>query len=252
MISWILRDCEDPPCLGSSQKFQYSLRKKVKRPHAQGMGLETMKQKLSIASYALLHALAILTGSVILGLHTRVLYYRFIPKIQSFNEAYSGAMIRKNYDLLIDYLNPFYRGDLVLHELPMSPQGAFHFYEVKVIFDLVYGLFLVTFLLSLFFYFRNKKRKTLGYLKGAAALTFILPVLLSIPFLLDFSRAFVVFHELAFSNDYWIFDPRIDPVIKILPEWFFMYAAFLILVYMILFALGTYYLGKKQTKKFTS
>jgi integral membrane protein (TIGR01906 family) len=65
----------------------------------------------------------------------------------------------------------------------------------------------------------------------------------------NFSRAFVVFHEIAFSNDYWIFDPRIDPVIRILPEWFFMYAAFLILLYMVLLALLTLLLGKTFGKK---
>lgn len=193
--------------------------------------------------YALVNALMILSGSVILGLNIRLLYYFNIPKIQAMNEDYGGGLIRRNYDLLIDYLNPFYRGKLELEGLAMSPQGEFHFYEVKVIFDLVYILFLVTLILSLVIYIRQRKEKDLSYLKKAAILTFIIPILLGIPFIIDFSKAFVVFHEIAFSNDYWIFDPRIDPVIKILPEWFFMYAAFLILTLMMIFAAVLYAMG---------
>ncbi len=206
-------------------------------------------QKFKDYLYALINSLMIISGSVILGLNIRLLYYFNIPKIQAMNEEYSGGLIRSNYDILIDYLNPFYRGKLQLDGLAMSSQGEFHFYEVKVIFDLVYILFAVTLVLSLIIYFRQRKEREFGYMKKAAVLTFIIPVILGIPFIVDFSRAFVIFHEIAFSNDYWIFDPRIDPVIKILPEWFFMYAAFLILILMLLFAVLFYSIGSRSMKK---
>ena len=206
-------------------------------------------KKFKAALYALIHAIAVLTGSVLLGLNTRILYYLNIPKIQAQNGDYDYALIKSNYDILIDYLNPFYRGKLQLNGLPMSSQGEFHFYEVKVIFDLVWILFAVSLILSIFLFIQRKRENQLGYLKGAAAFTFTLPILLGIPFVVNFSRAFVVFHEIAFSNDYWIFDPRIDPVIRILPEWFFMYAAFLILLYMVLLALLSLLLGKTFGKK---
>jgi integral membrane protein (TIGR01906 family) len=200
-------------------------------------------------AYAIINALMIISGSVLLGLNLRFLYYYNIPRIQAMNPEYSGRLIKSNYDILIDYLNPFYRGNLKLDGLAMSPQGAFHFYEVKVIFDLIFILFAVTLLLSLFIFIRKRKEKDLRYMKYTALLTFLIPVILGIPFVLDFSKSFVVFHEIAFSNDYWIFDPRIDPVIKILPEWFFMYAAFLILVLMALVAILFFLAGKYGTGK---
>ena len=205
--------------------------------------------KVKEIAYAIINALMIISGSVLLGLNLRFLYYYNIPRIQAMNPEYSGKLIKSNYDILIDYLNPFYRGDLALDGLAMSPQGAFHFYEVKVIFDLVFILFAVTFLLSLFIFIRKRKEKDLRYMKYTALLTFLIPVMLGIPFVLDFSKSFVVFHEIAFSNDYWIFDPRIDPVIRILPEWFFMYAAFLILVLMALVAILFFLAGKYGTGK---
>lgn len=205
--------------------------------------------KVKEIAYAIINALMIISGSVLLGLNLRFLYYYNIPRIQSMNPEYSGKLIKSNYDILIDYLNPFYRGKLKLDGLAMSPQGAFHFYEVKVIFDLIFILFAFTLLLSLFIFIRKRKEKDLRYMKYTALLTFLIPVILGIPFVLDFSKSFVVFHEIAFSNDYWIFDPRIDPVIKILPEWFFMYAAFLILVLMALVAILFFLAGKYGTGK---
>jgi len=198
--------------------------------------------------YAIINAFMIISGSVLLGLNLRFLYYYNIPKIQALNEKYSGSLIKSNYDILIDYLNPFYRGELRLDGLAMSPQGEFHFHEVKVIFDLVFILFLVMFFLSILIFIRKRKEKDYRYMKYTAVLTFIIPVILGIPFLIDFSRSFVIFHEIAFSNDYWIFDPRIDPVIRILPEWFFMQSAFLILILMAFAAILFFLVGRRGTR----
>jgi integral membrane protein (TIGR01906 family) len=40
--------------------------------------------------------------------------------------------------------------------------------------------------------------------------------------LVDFSQAFVRFHELAFSNDLWMLDPRTDYLIRLYPEGFWL------------------------------
>jgi integral membrane protein (TIGR01906 family) len=40
--------------------------------------------------------------------------------------------------------------------------------------------------------------------------------------LIDFSQAFVRFHELAFSNDLWMLDPRTDYLIMLFPEGFWL------------------------------
>lgn len=206
-------------------------------------------QKLKNTAYGLISSLFIISAAVILGLNFRPLYYMNIPRIQMLNENYSGSLIKNNYDILIDYLNPFYNGKLVLDRLPMSTFGEFHFYEVKLIFNLVYILMFMTFLLGLIIFYVQYKKRDFKYLKLASIMTFVIPVILGIPFILDFNKAFVAFHEIAFSNDYWLFDPRIDPVINILPEWFFMYAAFLILIIMIIFAAIAFFTGKFLKKK---
>ena len=39
--------------------------------------------------------------------------------------------------------------------------------------------------------------------------------------LVGFSRVFIAFHHLAFSNDLWLLDPATDAMIRMLPEEFF-------------------------------
>lgn len=199
--------------------------------------------------FALISSLCIISFSVILGLNFRPLYYMNVLKIQAQNVNLSAEVIRNNYNILINYLNPFYNGKLKLDSLVMSTFGEFHFYEVKQLFNLFYILFTVAFFLGIIIFIVSLRKKELSYLKSTALLTFLIPITLGIPFIVDFDWSFVAFHEIAFSNDYWLFDPKIDPVINILPQWFFMEAAFLILIFMIVFAILSYLVGKSDEKK---
>ena len=61
-----------------------------------------------------------------------------------------------------------------------------------------------------------------------AAVACGLPVVLGILVALFWDKVFVVFHELFFNNDFWIFDYRTDPIILLLPDEFFMHCALLI------------------------
>ena len=49
--------------------------------------------------------------------------------------------------------------------------------------------------------------------------------------LLFFDQAFVAFHRLLFDNELWLFDPRLDPVIWILPQSYFLGLTALILAF---------------------
>lgn len=72
----------------------------------------------------------------------------------------------------------------------------------------------------------------------------------------DFTRYFIYFHEIFFTNDLWILDPSTDLLIQMLPEPFFIniaikigfsfikYVAFGQIIGYILFRKGTYGIGK--------
>ena len=52
-------------------------------------------------------------------------------------------------------------------------------------------------------------------------LVWLIMALFALWVVLDFNRAFVYFHELFFTNDLWILDPKTDWMIRLLPENFF-------------------------------
>lgn len=58
------------------------------------------------------------------------------------------------------------------------------------------------------------RRKEYRYLKLTSILAVALPAVLGLLVALNWDWAFVTFHHIAFDNDYWIFDPFTDPVIK--------------------------------------
>lgn len=55
----------------------------------------------------------------------------------------------------------------------------------------------------------------------------------------NFNRCFIIFHEIFFDNDLWIFDPETDYMIRMLPEGFFYDMAMRIGLIFILFLLAT-------------
>lgn len=55
-----------------------------------------------------------------------------------------------------------------------------------------------------------------------APLFLVIAALLSLIIASDFSRYFVLFHHLFFTNDLWILDPAVDMLVNIVPEPFFM------------------------------
>lgn len=65
-----------------------------------------------------------------------------------------------------------------------------------------------------------KKILPKGY-QTALAVTFGLSFLLGIACAVDFSRVFVLFHQIFFDNDMWLFDPAEDYMIRMLPEGLF-------------------------------
>lgn len=68
-----------------------------------------------------------------------------------------------------------------------------------------------------------------GYLR-ACAIVLGLALLLALLAATDFTKYFTIFHEIFFSNDLWLLDPRTDNLINLLPEAFFMDTALRILL----------------------
>ncbi|EET62352.1 hypothetical protein BRYFOR_05385 [Marvinbryantia formatexigens DSM 14469] len=176
--------------------------------------------------------LFLISAAVYLTLACRPLYYFDIQYLEIAEESgYSEAEIRENYDVLIDYNLSPRQDKLEFPTLPMSREGEIHFREVKAIFQLFLWALVVSIpvlIIAGIWFYRNKWEPV--FLKWAGMLTPLFILLVGLLIAADWDRAFVLFHELVFRNDYWLFDPATDPVITILPDTYFLHCAVLILV----------------------
>lgn len=154
--------------------------------------------------------------------------------------------IKANYANLSHYLWLFHRAPLELPNFAMSLEGAIHFADVKRIVDMMQIIWIGTGIYGIYHYLKSRD---FLLLKNVAMLLVVVPSSLGFLAACNFSQAFIFFHHLLFSNDYWIFDYRTDPVILILPEEFFMHC-FFVIVAIVLFISGLLYsYYKSQLKK---
>lgn len=173
------------------------------------------------------------------------------------SHALTERTIQKNYEGLIRYCLDPGHNTLAFRGLTQSRPALTHFAEVKVIFQIILWTGLACLLLSFIVGVRAYKKRDLRFLSWTFRLSLTLPFLLSLPLVFFFDRAFVLFHRLAFSNDYWIFDPATDPIINYLPETFFQNMVFLIVGIWILLLLVLRfgiqpYLKRKLQRKHSS
>ena len=128
--------------------------------------------------------------------------------------------IKKNYDYMIDYNLDKDNKEFELPSIKFSENGKIHFEEVRNIFQIL--------------------NKNIEFLKTTSKALIVIPLILMLPIVVNFEGSFVLFHKIMFNNDYWIFDPNLDPVINILPEEFFFHAGLMILILIIIASLTNY------------
>ncbi len=182
----------------------------------------------------IIFTLAFLSIGVIAAVNFRFIYYLDVELLDiPRTSGYSKEVIIENYNALIDYNSPFYKGDLAFPSLPSSPHGIIHFEEVKNIFVSFYYIgFVSVAALAGIIYYKNK-HKDYRYLKVSAVTVLVVPIIAAIGVVLNFDATFVLFHKIFFRNDYWLFDPATDPVINILPDTFFLHCLIVIIVFIV-------------------
>ena len=197
--------------------------------------------KLLCALIAILTALALLTAAIAAPILCRPFYYAHIGPLGL--EARTGLTreeIKTAFNEMLDYClgaEEFSTG-----VLRWSESGKAHFTDVRGLFLLdlrvlaVSAAALAVTLLAAWKTGRTPARplgRGPAFWAGAglAAVFLIVGTLAA----LDFDRAFVLFHALFFpGKDNWLFDPRTDRIITILPQEFFRNCAILILALLVL------------------
>ena len=208
-----------------------------------------MKKILNII-FSVCFSILIIIGVIKFTVGFKQLYYYDIGKLNIPELSnLSEEEIRLNYDYLIDYNLSKDEADFEMPTIKSSPQGKVHFEEVRDIFQNLNKLFNLCFIVSIIGLFINIKNKQIDFLNTTWKALISIPIFLALPIIINFEDSFVIFHKLMFSNDYWIFDPTIDPVITMLPEQFFFHAGLMIIVLTLLSSVLIYSMYRLLRKK---
>lgn len=159
----------------------------------------------------------------------------------------SFEKIMDNYYILLKYLHFPWIDTLSLPDFAVSNSGAFHFYEVKQLFYLNYGLLILSTIGSAFYFHHLKQVAGFWRLRQTFKIAVFIPFIVLLIIAIDFDWLFVKFHEIAFDNDAWLFNPTTDPIINVLTQEFFMYSfiwAFILLELSLVF--GYIYFKRKS------
>ena len=208
-----------------------------------------MKKILNVI-FSICFSIFIITTAINCTVSFKQLYYYDIDKLNIPKLSnLSKEEIKLNYDYLIEYNLSKNVDEFEMPTIKSSNQGKIHFEEVRYIFqnvNKISKICLIISLIGIIIAIKNKDIKILNYTSKALI---IIPLVLAIPMIINFEDTFVIFHKLMFSNDYWIFDPRLDPVINILPEEFFFHAGIMILGIVLLASIILYMTYKFISKK---
>ncbi|MCC0663636.1 TIGR01906 family membrane protein [Clostridioides sp. ZZV15-6597] len=189
-----------------------------------------MKKFLNII-FSVCISIVIIVSAINFTVGFKQLYYFDIDYLNiSELSGLSKDNIKLNYDYLIDYNLSKDVSEFKLPTLESSPEGKIHFEEVRNIFQNINKLSKLLMIISLIGIILSVKNKNIKLLKTTSMTLIIMPVVLALPILLNFEKSFIIFHKLLFRNDYWIFNPDLDPVINMLPEEFFFHAGLMILI----------------------
>lgn len=186
--------------------------------------------------FGLIVTLFVLSLSISLPLFIRQFYYWHIDLyniveitgvskenlIFSFNELMDSLM----------FFKPFSEG-----VFPFSEEGKSHFLDCQVLFVLDYVVLIISFVLLVIYLIALRKNKNLIYRPFNMSISVIM---LFIPLLLigalgtyaliDLNGAYAFFHKIFFpGKSNWVFDVYKDPIIKALPQEFFINCGILIL-----------------------
>ena len=134
----------------------------------------------------------------------------------------SHEQLMENYNVLISYLvNPAIEA-LEMPCFSSSENGLFHFEEVKFLFLMCFVVAIVGVIASVITILWIHKQKLQPWMGRWFIIAIAFPLILLFLIVVAFDQVFLLFHQILFRNDLWLFSPVTDPVITVLPESLFM------------------------------
>lgn len=195
-----------------------------------------MKNKCFTALFGAAIFFLIITFSIALPIYCRFFYYLQIEPLDlPGSTGYDYQTIKAAYDEVLNYLT-LPNAEFGTGVFKYTESGKAHFVDCKALFTLNAVVLAISFATALTLFILDKK-KVIILLRPfkmhvsfiSATAIFIIFALLASIIAMDFDAAFTAFHHVFFpGKDNWLFDPRYDQILNVLPEEFFMNCAILI------------------------
>lgn len=199
--------------------------------------------------YQTMTLLWVITFCIAFTINFRPLYWWFVEHEQLASLLdLSSVTLKQIYQTLLAYLNYPWISKLTL-DISISYDAMRHFEDVKRLFLINYSLLFITTVPTWYYLTNLIKQKKVWILRQKIVLCLYVLSVILVCLVLDFERFFVFFHKLLFTEQNWIFDPQIDPIILVLPSDFFLACFVLFIVFFVGILLFFLYLGKKQLKQ---
>ena len=169
-------------------------------------------------------------------------YYYLNISILNLEEetGYSYEVIKEAYDDVMDYL--VFNSEFKTGQLRYSEEGKSHFEDCKKLFTFDFiCLFISSSYLIAMFVLQKLKKINLEFKKLSPGIYAIIWVgcaflILGVWGVIDFDSLFTVFHKVCFpGKDNWIFHPKYDQIINILPTELWMNFCILIVSIILIF-----------------
>ncbi len=133
----------------------------------------------------------------------------------------SPTIQHQEYWRLVRYLlTPGQR--LAFQELALSSRANHHFTEVKFMVQGGLLIWIVSLLTSWWGWYQLKNRGQLWQLSTVLKFSLMGWLILIVMIIIDFGDWFLQLHQVVFTNHDWIFSPRADQIINLLPVKFFL------------------------------
>lgn len=210
---------------------------------------ENTKKKLNVlwtVLFCLALTLFILTFAIALPIYGRFFYYLQIDALELDRQSgFTFSQIKRAYDEVLNFCTLPWVKQFSAGSLKFSEEGAAHFADCKVLFNLNFAVLTISFAATAVFVVLHKcKVIALQKIKGhrpyiiSAAAAILLPlVVMLLVASVSFDKAFEAFHAVFFpGKENWQFNPYEDEIILVMPQEFFANCAVIIAAAMIGFS----------------
>jgi integral membrane protein (TIGR01906 family) len=136
----------------------------------------------------------------------------------------------------------------------LSNKEVIHMADVKQVIKLTFrlqegaGIFLLAMMLGAVAVYRQRSVWEIsGWVQWGALITILFVLVVGFISLVAFGPLFTAFHRLAFTNDFWLLDPRTDYLIKLFPFGFWRDITLLIGLATLLEGVALFLVGRRLT-----